>query len=101
MDASNAWILAGSKACSDIVLNCRGLQIQLVHLLPTSKPVWDTLQATYDHVDLASQIMAQTRLVTLQLCEGKSLPDFIHQWQAMLDQIVSAALVVPPSILNK
>ena len=90
-----AWLLSDSKARSDIILNCGDLQIQLIHLLPSAKAMWDTLKASYDHVDVATQIHTQKRLVTMQMQEEDRVPDFLDRWQSVLDDTVSAGLVIP------
>lgn len=86
-DAHNAWLLADSKARSNLILKCGDLQIQLVHLLRTSQAVWATLRATYDHVDIATQITARRRLIMLQLHEGNhsqaSLINGQHSWMRL------------------
>lgn len=57
--------------------------------------MWDTLKASYDHVDVATQIHSQKRLITMQMREEDRVPDFLDQWQSVLDDTVSAGLAIP------
>lgn len=85
-----AWALMDAKARSEIIFCCGDLKKQPVRNLDTAKKIWDTLKATYDHVDMATQVNSQRRLMLLQMKENDSVSDFVDRWQAHLDDTVSA-----------
>lgn len=97
--ALKAWRSSDSKARADIILHCGDAQIQLIHSLPTSKEMWDKLKATYDHVDIGTQVHSHRKLTNMKLLDSQSVPEFLDQWQAAVDDTTSAGLNIPSTQL--
>lgn len=86
LDDITSWEQSDAKASSDLILNIGDHQVELVHCFPTSKDIWDNLNLTYKHSNIASQVSNHCHHVNHSLQEDKALPTFSKEWKCLLDE---------------
>jgi hypothetical protein len=50
-----------NKARTNIILHCGNQQTAWIHLLKTSKEIWDKLKGTYEHSNKGSQVVVHNK----------------------------------------
>jgi hypothetical protein len=52
------------------------------------KENWDTLKATYQQINLTTQVTSYTKLTKIHMAENANAIDFLNEFQCFIDDVI-------------
>ncbi len=81
-------------------MNISDRQVQCVRTLKTSKEIWDKLKATYQQIDVATQLTSYTKLIEVPMAENANVIEFLDEFQCLVDDAAVADLdILEPQLI--
>jgi len=77
-----------NKARTYIILHCGNQQTAWIHLLKTSKEIWDKLKATYECCNKVLKLLYLKK----SMSDGQIVPKLLEDFQGALDKVAIVGL---------
>jgi hypothetical protein len=66
-----------------------------VRTLKTSKEIWNELKATYQQIDVATQVTSYSKLIEIPMAKNANVIEFLNEFQCLVDDATVTDLDIP------